>query len=65
MKERDLYREVARSTGESMRTISALGFISLEPLPFENEPQQADWDDLDRERTVSVMPPRGEVPAVA
>ena len=65
MKERDLYREVARSTGESMRTIAALGFMPLEPLPAEQEPQQVDWDDLDRERTVSVMPPRGEVSAVA
>ena len=65
MKERDLYREVARSTGESMRTIAALGFTSLEPLPSEHEPQQVDWDDLDSGRTVSVMPPRGELPAIA
>ena len=65
MKERDLYRQISKTTGESMRTIAALGFTSLEPLPPENEPQQVDWDDLDRERTVSVMPPQERVPAVA
>ena len=64
MKERDLYREVARSTGESMRTIAALGFTSLEPLRREQEPQ-VDWDDPNSERTVSLMPPRADVPAVA
>ena len=64
MSERDLYREVARSTGESMRTIAAMGFMPLEPLPSEQEPQ-VDWDDLNSERTVSVMPPRREVSAVA
>ena len=63
MKERDLYREVARSTGDSMRTIAALGFTPLEPLPPEQEPQ-VDWDALKCERTVSVMPPRADVPAV-
>lgn len=36
---------------------------ALEPLPSEQEPQ-VDWDDLDRERTVSVMPPRVDVSAV-
>ena len=47
-----------------MRTIATLGFTSLEPLPSEQEPQ-VDWDDLNGERTVSVMPPREEVSAVA
>ena len=55
MSERDLYREVARSTGESMRTIAALGFMPLDPLPSEHEPQQVDGDDHYSERTVSVM----------
>ena len=64
MKERDLYRQISKATGESMRTIAALGFTSLEPLPFEQEPQ-VDWDDLNNERTVSVMPPRENVSAVA
>ena len=64
MKERDLYRQISKATGDSMRTIAALGFTSLEPLPCEQEPQ-VDWDDLDREQTVSVMPPRADVPAVA
>ena len=60
MKERDLYRQISKATGESMRTIAATGFTPLEPLPREQKPQVA-WDDLNRERTVSVMPPRGEV----
>lgn len=64
MKERDLYRQISKATGESMRTIAALGFTPLEPLPSEQEPQ-VDWDALDRERTVSVMPPQEKVSAVA
>ncbi len=64
MKERDLYRQISKATGESMRTIAALGFTSLEPLPAEHGPQ-ADWDDLSSERTVSLLPPRANVPAVA
>ena len=64
MKERDLYRQISKTTGESMRTITSLGFTPLEPLPSEHEPQ-VDWDDLDSERIVSVLPPRREVPAVA
>ena len=64
MKERDLYRQISKTTGESMRTIAALGFTSLEPLPSEQD-LQVDWDDLDSERTVSVMPPRENVSAVA
>ena len=64
MKERDLYRLISKATGESMRTIAAMGFTPLELLPSDQEPQ-VDWDDVDRERTVSVMPSRGEVSAVA
>ena len=65
MKERDLYRQISKATGESMRTIAAMGFTSLEPLPSEQEPQRVDWGDFDREQTVSLMPPRVDVPAVA
>ena len=64
MKEHDLYRQISKATGDSMRTIAALGFTSLEPLPSEQEPQ-VDWDDLNNERTVSLIPSHGEVSAVA
>ncbi len=57
MNECDLYRQISKATGESMRTIAALGFTSLEPLPREHA--------LDRERTISLMPSRADVPAVA
>ena len=65
MKERDLYREVARSTGESMRTIAALGFVPLTGQPFEREPQTVNWDELDAERAVAVMSQRTRTPVIA
>ena len=64
MNECDLYRQISKATGESMRTIAAMGFTPLDPLPSEHGPQ-VDWDDLDRERLVSVIPSRADVPAVA
>ena len=55
MTQTELDREVARATGESLRTISSLGFVPLTAKPYERErePLTVDWDDVDRRRTVS------------
>jgi len=54
MTQADLNREVATATGESLRTISNLGFVPLTPVPYERdrEPLVVDWDDLDSQRGV-------------
>ncbi len=51
MTQTELDREIARATGESVRTISALGFVPLTSQPFEQdrEPLIVDWDILDRQ----------------
>ena len=58
MNQRNLNREISRATGESVSTISGMGFVELRPIPFEHEPQTIDWDEHDAERTVSVIPQR-------
>jgi hypothetical protein len=47
-------REVARVTGESVHTISSLGFVPLTAKPYERdrEPLMVDWDEVDRRRKV-------------
>ena len=57
MNERELYRAIARRTGESVRTIQQLGFSAAGSSPdrwdadgVEGEPQMVDWDRLERER---------------
>ena len=62
MKARDLYRQISKTTGESVRTIAALGFTSLEPLPSHHEPP-VDWDDPHTEPIRLLGPPRPDVPA--
>ena len=49
-----LNREVARATGESIQTISSLGFVPLTHVPFERdrEPLVVDWDEVESEREV-------------
>ena len=44
MTHRELIREVARATGESLETIRDLGFVPLTHVPFEREPLAFDWD---------------------
>ena len=61
MTQNDLNREVARATGESVRTIGQMGFSLLEPEvsladlesfgePSHIEDQIVDWDAVDAER---------------
>ena len=64
MNQRSLNREVAQATGETISTIAAIGFVELTGQPFEREPQTIDWDDLDAERNVAVMPRRTRTPVV-
>ena len=53
MTQRELNREVASQTGESIQTINSMGFSPLrETIPVEErqKPLMVDWDDLDRSR---------------
>ncbi len=54
MTQAELNREVARATGESVRTIADLGFVPLTPGPYERdrEPLVVDFDELDANRQV-------------
>ena len=64
MHQRELNREVSQKTDEAVSTIAAFGFVELTGQPYEREPQTVDWDDLDAERNVAVMPQRTRTPVV-
>ena len=64
MNQRELNREVAKKTGETVSTIAALGFVPLTGQPYEREPLMVDWDELDTERNVDVFSQRSSTPAV-
>ena len=57
MTQAQLDRAVARATGETLRTINAMGFVPLASNCVEREPQVVDWDELDARR-YSVFPQR-------
>ena len=50
MTQRELNREVAQATGESVATIDQLGFVPLTHAPVEREPLTVDWDEVDEQR---------------
>lgn len=52
MNQRELNREVAKATGETVATIDQMGFVPLEPIPYERdrEPLVVDWEELEQER---------------
>ena len=54
----ELNRAVAAVTGESIREISKRGFGLLTQGPVEAEPRTADWDEIQAQRQVSVLPQR-------
>jgi hypothetical protein len=56
MTQRELDRELAQMTGESMSTIRNIGFSLVEPP--EREPLTVDWDALAAQR-IAVFPDRG------
>jgi len=64
MNQRELNREIAKKTGESVSTIAALGFVPLTGQPYEREPLMIDWDELDAERNVPAFSQRSGRPAV-
>jgi len=57
MTQRELNRAVAHATGESLSTISSLGFVPLTIGPVEREPLVLDWDELDEDRCGPLLPP--------
>jgi hypothetical protein len=64
MNQRDLNRVVAQATGESVTTISRMGFVPLIPGQIDREPQFLDWDRLDEQRNVPLTRPRRPVAAI-
>jgi hypothetical protein len=64
MNQRELNREIAKKTGETVSTIAALGFVPLTGQPYEREPQTVDWDKLDADRNVAVFSQRSRIPAI-
>jgi hypothetical protein len=57
MTQRELNRAVAHATGESLSTISNLGFVPLTIGPVERDPLVMDWDELDEDRHGPLSPP--------
>ena len=55
MTRKELDRQVAQTTGESVATIRQLGFVELTHGPVEREPLTVDWDKLDEQR-VALFP---------
>lgn len=53
MSQAQLYRAVARATGEDLATISRLGFVVLTRRPVEQDrkPLVIDWDEHDAARS--------------
>lgn len=63
MTQSELNRAVAAATGETVYTISALGFsladpdsVALDPEPSDIEDQIVDWDALDARRNTPLVP---------
>ena len=54
MTQSELDQQVATITGESVATITQLGFSSPWPVPYERdrEPLMVDWDLVDQQRQV-------------
>ncbi len=46
----ELHRAVARATGESLGTVTRMGFGPLRTTVEEREPLLVDWDRVDAER---------------
>ena len=53
MTQRELERQIASATGESIATIRRRGFSLVEPP--ELEPHTVDWDQLEADR-VAILP---------
>ena len=58
MNQRDLNREVAQATGETIETIARMGFSPLR-VRFEQDPEEyaVDWDELEVQRRANLPSP--------
>ena len=63
MTQEQLDQLVAEATGEDVRSIRQRGFsvadlqeVNFDPEPDVRPPLVIDWDDLDRERNLAVLP---------
>jgi len=65
MTQNELNRAVARATGETVSTISSMGFVPLTGNPIEREPQIVDWDESDGSRRLSLQSRRKRTPLVS
>lgn len=68
MKQAEINHAVARATGESVRTVRSLGFLVWDPdAPADDDPgpEVLDWDELHRQRNVSVEDFLSPVPTPA
>ena len=57
MTQKELHRAVARVTGESLSTVSRMGFGPLRTAFEEREPLLVDWDGMDAQR-LRILPLR-------
>lgn len=64
MNQRELNREISKKTGETVATISQMGFVPLTAVPYEREPQTVDWEKTDADRHVAVTSRRARTPVV-
>jgi len=51
--QQELNQQIANQTGESIQTISSMGFSPLQPVIIVEERQEplvVDWDELDKTR---------------
>ena len=63
MTQAELNRAVAQVTGESLCTVSGLGFsiadpdtVDFDPEPYDVEDIIVDWDELDAQRNTPLVP---------
>ena len=69
MTQADLNRAVADATGETVSTITEMGFsiadpqhVRFDPEPYDPQPTAIDWDEVDAQRNVVFpMPQRGSL----
>ena len=76
MTQRELYRAVARATGETVDTVAELGFgladprfVRHDPEPYDFhdvdlEDKAIDWDQHELERNVPLVPVRWRQPVL-
>ena len=58
MRQRELYRQISRATGESLQTIAGMGFVLESSAEPEPEPQVIDWDEQDATSRLCFVPQR-------